>query len=294
VTRASQPRPAARRQGAAQDRETPRRLLAAAAELFAERGFAHVSVREICRAASANVASVNYHFGDKLGLYGQVVELAIATMREAGAAGMRASGSAEERLRVYVRVFVERLVGGGQRSWIYRLMNREMEHPTPALDRVVAQAIRPRLEYLGGLVAELMGCPPRDARVLRVVASIQGQCMIYARAPVVARLAPDWRPTPQALAELSDHVAEFSLAGIHALARRSPARGGARARSSPRLLGSARDEPGELRGVDAAGADGEGARGVVSRPRRDRHPAPTRRPRSQRALCVPGRTAGPR
>ena len=46
------------------DRETRERLLKAAEALFAERGFKRVTVREICLAARANVAAVNYHFGD--------------------------------------------------------------------------------------------------------------------------------------------------------------------------------------------------------------------------------------
>ena len=51
------------------DRETRERVLRSAAQLFADRGFKKVTVREICRAARANVAAVNYHFGDKGGLF---------------------------------------------------------------------------------------------------------------------------------------------------------------------------------------------------------------------------------
>ena len=49
------------------DRETRDRLLAAAERLFADRGFKKVTVRDICTVAKANVAAINYHFGDKLG-----------------------------------------------------------------------------------------------------------------------------------------------------------------------------------------------------------------------------------
>ena len=51
------------------DLATKERLLREATRLFAERGFKKVTVRDICAAARANVAAVNYHFGGKPGLY---------------------------------------------------------------------------------------------------------------------------------------------------------------------------------------------------------------------------------
>jgi TetR/AcrR family transcriptional regulator, regulator of cefoperazone and chloramphenicol sensitivity len=209
-----------RRRGAGQDHETRRRLLERAAELFADRGFDAVTVREICRAAGANVAAVNYHFGDKAGLYGEVVEVAIAAMRETAAAAMQAPSSArpEDRLRAYVRIFLERLTSRSKDSWIHRLMSRELEAPTPALDRVVDKVLRPRIAFLSGIVAELMELPASDARVGHAVASIQGQCLLYRHHAVVSRLLPSWRPTPERIAELADRITRFSLAGIEALA----------------------------------------------------------------------------
>ncbi len=62
------------------DLETRERLLEAAAELFAERGYNHVTVRDICRAAGANVAAVNYYFRDKLGLYREVLTSTISSL----------------------------------------------------------------------------------------------------------------------------------------------------------------------------------------------------------------------
>lgn len=48
---------------------TKRRLIEAAQRLFAERGYAAVTVRDITRSAGANLSAVNYHFHGKLGLY---------------------------------------------------------------------------------------------------------------------------------------------------------------------------------------------------------------------------------
>ncbi|MBK1833930.1 TetR/AcrR family transcriptional regulator [Roseibacillus ishigakijimensis] len=54
--------------------ETQERLLDAAEELFAEKGFESVSLREITAAAGANVAAVNYHFGSKENLINAVIK----------------------------------------------------------------------------------------------------------------------------------------------------------------------------------------------------------------------------
>lgn len=45
------------------------RLIEVAGEAFAAKGYDSVGIREICQKAEANVAAVNYHFGDKHGLY---------------------------------------------------------------------------------------------------------------------------------------------------------------------------------------------------------------------------------
>ena len=88
------------------DLETRARLLQSAAQLFAARGFKDVTVREICRAARANVAAVNYHFGDKTGLYREVLQLAIDTMRSTNDVAREAGRGlpADEQLRQYIKI----------------------------------------------------------------------------------------------------------------------------------------------------------------------------------------------
>ena len=201
------------------DLETRDRLLKAAERLFADRGFKKVTVREICRAARANVAAVNYHFGDKLGLYREVMQAAIDAMRATSEAARQAGAGhgAEEQLRRYIVIFVHRVLAPGSDT-VHKLIHREMNDPTPALD-TLEQGVRPRIEYLSGLVAEIMACPPSDERVLRCVASIQAQSIAYLPNPIAARLGLTFKPTPAHLYELAAHIAEFSLAGVHDVGR---------------------------------------------------------------------------
>jgi AcrR family transcriptional regulator len=207
------------------DTETRDRLLQAGARLFADRGFRKVTVRDICRAARANVAAVNYHFGDKLGLYREVMQLAIDGMRATSDMARQAGAGhpPEEQLRRYVEIFVHRILTPGNDT-IHKLVQREMNDPTPALDSLVEQGVRPRVEYLSALIAQIMGVPPADQRVLRCVASIQSQTLSYLPNPIAARMGFVNKPTPANLRDIADHIAEFSIAGIHAVGRAVHAR----------------------------------------------------------------------
>ena len=202
------------------DRETRARLLKSAAQLFAERGFKKVTVRDICRAARANVASVNYHFGDKTGLYREIVQRAIERVRETNDAA-RAAGDGlppEERLRRYISVALCRSASSSpQVAWIPKLINRELIDPTPAVDALLEQAFRPRVDDLSSMVADILGCDRADPRVSQCVASIHVQWMLFVPNPIASRFREKLQLRADDPATLAEHIARFSLAGIHAL-----------------------------------------------------------------------------
>jgi hypothetical protein len=94
-----------------------------------------------------------------------------------------------------------------------------MNDPTPALDTLVEHGVRPRVEYLAGLISEIIGCPPSDQRVIRCVVGVQAQIISYLPNPISARLGLTNKPTSANLGDIADHIAEFSLAGVHAVGR---------------------------------------------------------------------------
>jgi TetR/AcrR family transcriptional regulator, regulator of cefoperazone and chloramphenicol sensitivity len=206
--------------------ETRRRLLAVAAELFAEQGFNHVTVREICQAAGANVAAVNYHFRDKLGLYKEVVEMAAEAMHRSKVDVVEAAEglAPEDRLRTYIRLTLHQLLGSEEDSWMEKLIARELIDPTPALDLIVEKGIKPTSRRMGAMVAELLGTSLDDARVWQCFLSIQAQCLFYKSGkPITVRMSPPgFKYTPEFIDGLARHIADFSLAGIRAIAAQKP------------------------------------------------------------------------
>jgi AcrR family transcriptional regulator len=201
------------------DSETRARVLKVATRLFAANGFKKVTVRQICLAANANVAAVNYHFGDKLGLYREVLGKAIETMRATTEAAKQegVGGTAEEKLITFIRVFLKRVIGNGHESWIHQLMTQEMADPTPALDLVIDQVIRPRMTYLTEVIAEMLRVPPGDERVWRCVMSVQAQCLATMKNPVAEKFLPEMPSEMLSVDALAAHIASFSLGGIDAL-----------------------------------------------------------------------------
>jgi AcrR family transcriptional regulator len=198
--------------------DTRQRLIDAAATLFANKGFEHVTVREICKASNANVAAVNYHFGDKAGLYRAVVMRAIDLMRETNELSQRAGDglSPHDQIRSFVRVFVSRLSGEGPTAWIHKLMAREMERPTDVLELVMQQVLKPRIEYLSGVIGAIMELPADDPHVIRCVSSLQVQCLVAAR-PIPKPILKSF-PIQSDLETMINHIVEFSLGGMKAVA----------------------------------------------------------------------------
>ena len=108
------------------EKSTKERLLEAAGEMFAEKGFHAASVREICERAGANVASVNYHFGDKEGLYEAVMTAIFEDLSSKHPLEVKTDGvSPEERLRQFVRTVLMRMLDEERPRWHEKLWMRE-------------------------------------------------------------------------------------------------------------------------------------------------------------------------
>lgn len=200
------------------DPGTRDRILAVATRLFAESGFKRVTVRTICQEAKANVAAVNYHFRDKLGLYTEVLGQAIAVMRETTDAAARASEGRPpaEQLRAYIRVMSERVFAQSGDSWLHQLINREMADPTPLMPALVDGGMRPRLEFLSRIVGSLIGRPASDPAVMMCVCSIHSQAVMFRPSPITDEIRARFN-LPRFSPELvADHITAFTLAGLEA------------------------------------------------------------------------------
>ena len=132
---------------------TRQKIMDAAGEIFAEQGFQAATVRDICARAGANVAAVNYHFGDKAGLYVEVLRLSTCAVREQEVLAAGKDLPPEEALRAMIFGMSRKMLPHERPSWAFRLMAHEMAQPTPA-------ATQARMAWYEASSTTRRNCPP--------------------------------------------------------------------------------------------------------------------------------------
>jgi AcrR family transcriptional regulator len=203
---------------------TRERIIDAAGEIFAHRGFDATTVRDICQAAGANVAAVNYYFGDKQRLYVEAVVRAHRwRMERAQLPNWSADTSPEKKLTDFIATFIRRVRTGPDDTWHTRLIMREISSPTAACAELVQSSIRPQFEILIGILREMLPDMSDDEQLHLTAFSVVGQCLFYHFAdPVIRNLLSADEYGDLDVDKLAEHIAAFSLA---ALKRRSPRAG---------------------------------------------------------------------
>lgn len=214
---------------------TREKLLDAAGEVFAEKGFRGATIEAISRRAATNIAAVNYHFGDKESLYRAVIDYAHGMAVSLFPPDPGPGVPADERLRIHVAATLRHLLHDGAPAWHGRLMAREMFEPTGALDAFVKDFIHPNFTRLQAIVHEILGPAASGDEVRRCAFSVIAQCVFYRHSrPVIDRLFPGLAFDEGEVAALSSHIATFSLAGVQAVMAATPATA-KRSRSTRRI-----------------------------------------------------------
>ena len=205
------------RKGAA---KTPKSLLAAASDVFAEKGYRDATIAEICERAKANIAAVNYHFGDKETLYTEAwrhsFSESVKTHPPDG--GVSDGAPPEERLRGQVVALLHRIADEGNREFL--IVQKELANPTGLLNEVMREELRPLHEKIETLVRELLGPRTSDMQVRFCAISIISQCinpMVAIKGRKEKREGKDGPPGIDDIEAYSNHVVKFSLAGIRAI-----------------------------------------------------------------------------
>lgn len=200
--------------------QTRKALIDVATGMFLADGFKAARVAEIAKQAGVRLSAINYHFGNKEGLYLAVLQHhADLAWRTAPLPVFDPDQPLQQRLQAFISGMVRRMLDPDNPSRIASLMIREAVNPTAALDVMFERFTLPQVNLLLGLLREFFG--PHTSRdvLLRASLSIVGQSMIYVAAqPIISKLQPQFDARGATLEQLAQHIATFSWAGLQALA----------------------------------------------------------------------------
>ena len=218
----STPRPAETRHA-----ESRERLLDAAERLFADRGYAAASVRDITSAARCNVAAVNYYFGGKDNLYREVFRRGLASLRTRRVdsirrtmAGAPGGATLESLIEGFASAFLAPAATPGDGGRLIELMAREWLEPHLPRDVFQDELVGPVREALSEAIEET--CPGLDrTRARQCVQSIVAQLVQVIHHRRLFGTFGEWARAPVRLEEVASHIVRFSAAGTRACARGS-------------------------------------------------------------------------
>ncbi len=204
---------------------TRTRLLLAAGEAFAEHGFHGTTIGMICKAAGANIAAVNYHFGGKERLYEETIKFGRASCSHSRLLESDELARMEPRaaLRAFIDAYIQTLLRKDRLQWHTRIICRELAEPTPALEAFIRDVIKLRRKRLGDIIHRLATRRLGPGEMDMLIESIIAQGQFYYRCrPIILRLRGKDHFDAGGLREIVDHITRFSLGGIAAIAEGGP------------------------------------------------------------------------
>lgn len=200
-------------------------LVEAAIEAFAAKGFEGASVREIARAAGANLAAISYHFGGKEGLYREVLKqsvtvFALPSLDPEAVAGL----DRDEALRLFLREQVSAMRRPTEIARHLRIFAWEELARTDVFRDFLATEPLPFLEVGAAIVARYLPDAGAEERAVALLWLVQ-QAEPFIRNPERLAGPPlNVRVDSGFVERLTDTLWTLVSAGLEALAARYPSR----------------------------------------------------------------------
>jgi TetR/AcrR family transcriptional regulator, regulator of cefoperazone and chloramphenicol sensitivity len=197
------------------------RLLDAALRLFANKGFAKTSTRDIAQAAGANIAAIRYYFTDKEGLYRATFTEPMGSAKDDIALFNAASLSLQDALSGLFHGFIEPLKQSELVQLCTRLHMREMVEPTGVWTHEIDHGIAPYHAALLKVLQRHLKIQRVDDDLHRLAQAIVSMGVyLYVGRDVTQKIAPQLVASPAALARMHERLVLYAQAMVQAEAQR--------------------------------------------------------------------------
>jgi len=194
--------------------DTRSRLLEVALRLFAEKGYAQTSTREVCVAAGVNPASIHYYFGDKAGLYRAVYLEPIQQLMVAALDVASAGEAFEATMRRTYDAFLAPLKQSDEKTiQILKLHFREQAEPTGLVGKEVVSVATAHFDAIVAMLGRELGVAGADDDLQRLATCLIALAVDFlTRADWIRRIAPRLHAGPEAIDRMAQRLTVYAVA----------------------------------------------------------------------------------
>lgn len=187
---------------------TQERLLQIAAKLFADKGYAGVSMRAIANAAGITQAAIYHHFSNKEALYFAAVRYLHEDVSVAFLSGLATPAPAEERFALLVNQMMSQLDTEDDLRRIY--LRELLEGDQHRLEELVTSVFSDVSTVIEQLLEEL--APAQDSHLLFL--SLVGLVIHHLQARKLSGFLPRGNPEHTEVSVLANHITNLLLHGV--------------------------------------------------------------------------------
>ncbi len=202
-------------------------ILDAAEQLFASRGFARTTIKDIGRQAGLNSALLYYYFADKDELYREVLRRFVSRLVARTMTALTNGGTPDTRVRSLLTAQAELLIANPQfpRLMVRELAESEGAHAVEQFHLLASTTFKRLCELIEeGQQAGLFrkDVDPRFAAI-STIAQVVYFFIARPAVRVLLKAGPDG-PSPRVVRDFARHAADFALAALSQPASRTRAR----------------------------------------------------------------------
>ncbi len=200
--------------------DTRKKILTVAAKEFASKGYNKATIRNICKRARVNVASINYYFRNKESLYKKMFEFLFYETRGENVFEKRWDGSFSE-WKTTIREWVEKIILDivqenplNQCKW--KIFEREMQNPSEIFTNIYETFMKPRLSNLASHFKRALIAETSDEDIYIRVFSVISNCIFYSHDRVLINMVfPDGKFVTKNMEKIINNITDIACIGIN-------------------------------------------------------------------------------
>ncbi|MDD3150297.1 MAG: TetR/AcrR family transcriptional regulator [Candidatus Gastranaerophilales bacterium] len=196
--------------------ETSReKILEAACQLFAEKGYKKTTIRDICKAADTYQISINYYFGSKENLFKEVLSTTYSMTEESILAQKIKDFNPEEQLRKIVKTRLNTIFRNDKSKWFFEILCNEDPFTDETYDDIFKNTLEKHMEFVKGIFRKLLGENSNEFK--------ESYCMFVLMSQIITlakhKKAKDYffgetAPAKVEIDVFAEQITKFLLAGV--------------------------------------------------------------------------------